>query len=165
MNPWAILAALVAAILSAGAGFHFGDVYGTNAEKVKNHSAEIKRKDTTIDTLTKTEKTNEALIAKYAADAKQETQNHEKELAAVRARAAADAGKRVPVDRAKFCAGHTAGTAQAPAPGSDGQAAEAAAFLPEPFAGNLRQLAIEADEVNADLRNMIRRADNAHCFQ
>jgi hypothetical protein len=165
MNPYAIIGALVAAILIGVGGFHLGNTYGTNAEKAKDQGAEIARKDETIVTLTKANKDNQELAKKQADDAKQENKNHEKELADVRARAIADAGKRVPIDRAKFCSGHSAGPAETSAPGSDGQATEAAAFLPEPLTGNLRQLAAEADEVNADLRSMIQRADKAGCFQ
>jgi hypothetical protein len=164
MNPWAIVGALVAAILIGAGGFHFGDVYGTNAEKVKNQSAEIVRKDTTINTLTKADKDNKALAEKQAADAKRESQKHENELADVRARAIADAGKRVPIDRAKFCSGDAPGTPKTGTPGGDGQTDAGAAFLPDALTGDLRRLAADADEVAADLRTLKARVDDAKCF-
>jgi len=145
--------------------YHAGNRNGTNAEKVANQTAEISRKDTAIATLQSTIKGNEAKAKQDAADAKEEGKNHEKELAAVRAERDAALRRRVPIDSAKFCPSHAAGAAEAPASGNDGQDDTGAAFLPEPFASDLRQLAADADEVTADLRTLKARIEKAGCFQ
>jgi hypothetical protein len=160
----AVIILLLALAGVGAAGFHYGDVYGTNAEKVKTQAADISRKDTTIKTLQGAAEANRKLAAKQAADAKQETENHEKELAAIRARAAADAARRVRIDPAKFCPGHATGEAEATPAGGDGQADAGTAFLPEPFVRDLRQLAADADEVTADLRTLKARVEKAGCF-
>lgn len=160
----AIIIVLLALAGVGAASFHYGDVYGTNAEKVKTQSAEINRKDATINALQEAAETNRKLAAKQAADAKLETENHEKELAAIRARAAADAARRVPIDPAKFCPGHGATPDKAAPAGSDGQADAGTAFLPEQFTSDLRQAAALADEVTADLRTLKARVEAAGCF-
>jgi len=146
------------------AGFHYGDTYGTNAERVKTQAADISRQNTTIKTLQAAAAANEAKAMADAAAAQQENLNHEKEIADIRARAAADAARRVRIDPAKFCPGHPASAAEAAPAGSDGQADARAAFLPEPFTGDLRQLAADADEVTADLRTLKARVEAARCF-
>lgn len=159
-----IIVLLLALVGSHWYAYNAGNRNGTNAEKVKTQAEDIARQNTTIKTLQDVARANEAKAKADAAAAQLENQNHEKELAAIRARAAADAARRVRIDPTKFCAGHTASTAQAASTGSDGQADPGATFLPEPFAGNLRQLAADADEVTADLRTLKARVEKAGCF-
>lgn len=160
----ALLIGVVMLVSAAGVGFHYGDTYGTNAEKVKDQKAEISRKDAAITTLQDAARDNQKLADKQAEDNKLENQKHEKELSDVRARLAADASRSVPIDAEKFCRRHAPAAAQTAAPGGDGQADAGAAFLPELFAGNLRRLAARADETAADLRDLKARVESAGCF-
>lgn len=160
----AALALLLALIGSHWYAYNAGNRNGTNAEKVKTQTADIARQNTTIKTLTEAATANEAKAKADAEAARLENLNHEKELVAIRARAAADAARRVRIDPAKFCPGHAAATDKATAPGSDGQADAGAAFLPDVFTGNLRRLEARADEVAADLRTLKARVEKAGCF-
>lgn len=155
---------LLALIGSHWYAYNAGNRNGTNAEKVKTQAADISRQNTTIQALQDAAKANADKAKADALAAKQEAQNHEKELAAIRARAAADAARRVRIDPDKFCPGRAAATIKAATAGGDGQADTGAAFLPEPFAGDLRQLAARADEVTADLRTLKARVEQAGCF-
>lgn len=163
-----LAAALVLVLALIGThwyAYHAGDRNGTNAERVQNQAAEIGRKDTTIKMLQDAAEDNRKLAEQQATDAKQENQNREKELAAVRAERDAAMRRRVPIDPAKFCPGHAAAGTEATPAGSDGQADAGAAFLPESLVRDLRELAADADEVTADLRTLKARVEKAGCFQ
>lgn len=144
--------------------YNAGNRNGSNAAKVELQAETIGRKDAEISILAQANIENEAKALGFAFAAKQASKDHEKELRDVRATAMRDADKRVRIDRAAFCGEDSVGT-QGGQAGSDGQGNAGAAFLPEPFARNLRQLAAYADEVVADLRYLVRRADEAGCFR
>ena len=158
----AVIALLLTSIGLGTGGFVVGNKYGTNAEKVKNHNAAIASRDLVISLLGTRVYDNEQLALAQATAANLESQRHADELETVRARAVADAGKRVPIDRAKFCGSRSTAVPQAAAPGSTEQENTAPAFLPESFASDLRQLAVDADEIAADLRTVKKRTEG--CF-
>lgn len=158
----AALAILIALIGSHWYAYRAGDRNGSNAVKVSTQAQAIHDQASVIAKLTAVAKENEAQAKAQAAAAQQENANYEKELAQVRAALSAARSSRVRIDPAQFCAGRTAGPAEATPAGSDGQADAGAAFLYQPFADNLRQLAADADEVTADLRTL--KAQAADCF-
>lgn len=150
-----LTAALCAVLLLIGShwyAYKSGDRNGANAVLVGALQASNA-------VLTKRADENAASAKQFAIDAQKATKDHAQEIATIRAAARRDAGKRVPI-RASFC--RPAGESQAAAPGSAGQDDAATAFLPDAFAGDLRQLAADADEVTADLRTLKERA--AACF-
>lgn len=154
-----LMAALVFIIGLIGShwyAYQAGNRNGTNA-------ALVKTQDKTIDALNQRNTENAAIILKQAEDAKKASKDHEDELQAARATAARNAGKRVPIDRDRFC--RPTGTPESATPGSDEKATVASAFLPDEFTGRLRQLAVQADETLADLRYLVKRSDEAGCFQ
>ncbi len=144
--------------------YNAGNRNGANSVKVEAQSETISRLDTEISTLAQANIENEARALGLAFAAKQASKDHEKELRDVRATAERDADKRVQIDRAAFCGEDTDGAESSQAR-SDGQGTAGAAFLPEQFARNLRRLMAKADEVVADLRHLVRRADEAGCFR
>lgn len=161
-----LVAALVFVLLQVAYGWYCyqaGNRNGANAVKVESQAETIGRKDAEISTLEQSIIEHEAKAFGLAFAAKQASKDHEKELRDVRAAAVRDADKRVRIDRAAFCGEDGTGT-QGSQTGSDGQGNSGAAFLPEPFARNLRQLVAYADEVTADLRHLVRRVDEAACF-
>lgn len=105
---------------------------------------------------------NDNLLIQMAANAKKATIDHANEIDAIRRTAASNAGKRVPI-RADFC--QATGKAESTASGSDGQGSAATAFLPDEFTDSLRQAAALADEITADMRTLVRRTNEAGCFQ
>lgn len=122
-----------------------------------------------VGTLTTSNKALTKRIAENAAEKKVLTDNaqkaskdHATEIDAVKRTAIANAGKRVPIDPG-FC--RPSGQAESTAPGSNGQDVAGAAFLPIEFTDSLRQAAALADEITADMRTLVRRADEAGCFQ
>lgn len=132
-----------------------GNENGTNAVLVGTLTATNKA-------LVERNKENSALTAKYADLAQKASDDHAKEIDAVKRTAIANAGKRVQIDPG-FC--RPSGQAETTASGSDGQDLAGAAFLPEFFTSELRQAAAKADEITADMRTLVRRTDEAGCFQ
>jgi hypothetical protein len=155
LDPKFWLAIVIWTAAVGGAAYFAGNTTGKNSVMVDTLTAENKA-------LKNRAKENQELTEKYAQLAQKASDDHAKELETIRATAKRDAGKRVPIS-AGFC--RPAGTTESAAPGSDGQTDAGAAFLPEQFAGDLRQLAAYADEVTADLRTLKRRAEEAGCFQ
>jgi hypothetical protein len=154
----AVIAAAIAAAVVGVAWWIHHTIWTSGYEAAKQEQIVAERL-----ALKKREQENVALAAKQAEDTRKANEKHQTELAAVRAAAKRDAGKRVSVS-ADFCRG-IAGPSKGTATGSDGQTDSATAFLPDAFAGDLRQLAITADETLADFRDLIRRVDEAGCFQ
>lgn len=157
------------ALLLALAGSHWyaysvGGTNGSNVVKVEAQVKTIAEKQSEIDALDKTNKENAAIIDGFSASTKKANQDHEKELADVRATGVRNASKRVRIDPNIFCSKVGAGT-EGSQTGSDGQDVAEALFLPEPFASELQQIAIDADGIAADLRHLVRRTDEAGCFQ
>lgn len=157
MNPYAIIGGLLITIALC---FSSAQV-GRTLER-----AEWQKKEIAAEQATKKE--IDRLIAKAERDvqffAKQkriDDENHQTELAAVKARRVADAGKRVPISP-YFCAADPA--REASSTGSTYQEVATTKFLPDAFAGDLRQLAADADEVVADLRYLVEQTKNAGCF-
>jgi hypothetical protein len=162
-----LAAALVTVLLLVSSHWYVynaGNRNGSNAVKVESQADTISRLDAEISILAQANIENEAKVLGFAFAAKQASKDHEKELRDVRATAERDADKRVRIDRAAFCGEDTVG-AEGSQAGSDGQGTAGATFLPEQFTRNLRRLMAKADEVTADLRHMVRRADEAGCFQ
>ncbi|CAL62398.1 Hypothetical protein; putative exported protein [Herminiimonas arsenicoxydans] len=153
-----LTAALVLVLLLVGSHWYVynaGNRNGTNA--------------VLVGTLTATNKALTDRIASNSAErkvlddkAKKASQDHAKEIEDVKRTAIANAGKRVPIDPG-FC--RPTGQAESTASGSNGQDLAGAAFLPEFFTIELRQAAAFADEITADMRTLVRRADEAGCFQ
>lgn len=161
-----LAAALVLLLLLVSSGWYVynaGNRNGTNAALVKTQSETISIKDHEISALAQANIENEAKALGYAAAAKEASKDHENELLAVRSAADRSAGQRVQIDPAQFCDQFASG-AESIAAGRDGQAAARSAFLPDWFATELRQAAAKADEVTADLRHLVRRAEEAACF-
>lgn len=155
LNPRFWLAAIIWTAVVAGGAYWKGNASGKNSVMVgvlqsENQALKVRATE------------NQELAEKYAQLAQKASDDHAKELETIRATAKRDAGKRVPIS-ADFC--RPAGAPEGTTPGSAGQADAGAAFLPEQFAGDLRQLAAYADEVTADLRTLKRRVDEAGCFQ
>lgn len=155
LDPKFWLAIAIWTAVVGGVAHYKGNTSGKNSVLVGTLTAENKA-------LKDRAKENQELTEKYAQFAQKASDDHAKELESIRATAKRDAGRRVPI-RADFC--RPAEATESAAPGSDGQADAGAAFLPEQFAGDLRQLAADADEVTADLRTLKRRVDEAGCFQ
>ena len=162
-----LAAALVFVLLQIAYGWYAyqsGNRNGANAVKVESQAETISRKEAELSTLAQANIENEAKALGFAFTAKQASKDHEKELSDVRATARRTAGQRVRIDRAAFC-GDNAGGAKGPEAGSDGQGTAAATFLPVEFTEDLRQDAAKADEIVADMRYLVRRADEAGCFR
>lgn len=135
--------------------YNAGNRNGTNAVKVATMGETIKAMETRISE-------NEAESLRLNEAAQKAGKDHADEIKRVRDTAIANAGKRVPIDP-RIC--QPTGQAESTAPGSDGQEATGTAFLPEFFADELRQAAALADEITADMRTLVRRANEAGCFQ
>ena len=135
--------------------YQSGNRNGTNAVLVGTLQASNKA-------LTDRIESNKSESIKMAEDARKASKDHAAEIKTVRDTAIAHAGKRVPIDPG-FC--RPAGKTESTAPGSDGQVPAAAAFLPVEFTDSLRQAAALADEITADMRTLVKRADEAGCFQ
>lgn len=162
-----LVAALVFVLLQVAYGWYCyqaGNRNGANAVKVESQVETIGRKDAEISALEQSIIEHEAKAFGLAFAAKQASKDHEKEIREVRVAAVRDADKRVRIDRAAFC-GEDAAGAEGSQAGSDGQGTAGAAFLPEQFTRSLRRLMAYADEVTADLRHLVRRTDEAGCFQ
>lgn len=160
----AVLVTVLLLVSSHWYVYNAGNRNGANAVKVEAQSETISRLDAEISTLAQANIENEAKALGLAFAAKQASKDHEKELRDVRAIAMRDADKRVRIDRTAFCSEQSGGTEGSQA-GSDGQGTTEAAFLPDSLTRNLRRLMAEADEVVADLRYLVRRADEANCFR
>jgi hypothetical protein len=153
----AIALALILALLGSYWGvYEAGNKYGQNAVNVAVQAETIQRLSVRVSE-------NSALADTYRVNAELESTNHEKELADVRATAAHNAGKRVPVDATKFCG--IAGTTQATKAGSPEQTNPRTGYLPESFTGDLRQLATDADSIIADYRTLRARVESSNCFK
>lgn len=155
LDPRLWLAFVLWTAVVSGYSYYRGDIGGRNSVMVESLMK-------TNQALTKRISDNEIEKKQQAEKAKKASEDHAKELKAIRDAAKRDAGKRVPIS-ADFC--KPAGSSESATPGSDGQGNTGTAFLPEQFAGDLRQLTAYADEVTADLRTLKRRADEAGCFQ
>lgn len=155
LDPRLWLALIIWTLLVFGGGYWKGDSFGKNSVLVETLTA-------SNEAITKRSKENAELTQRYADYAQKASDEHAKELDTIKRTAAGNTGKRVPIS-ADFC--RPAGTTESATTGSDGQGNAAATFLPEHFAGDLRQLVEQADEVTADLRTIIRRANEAGCFQ
>ena len=155
LDPRLWLAFVIWTTLVAGGAYWKGNSSGKNSVLVGTLTASSKA-------ITERSKENAELAQKYADYAQKASDDHAKELDDIKRAAAGNAGKRVPIS-ADFC--RPAGAPESATPGSVGQADTGTSFLPEKFAGDLRQLAARADEVTADLRTLKRRAEEAGCFQ
>lgn len=159
MNPYAIVTALVIAIGLSLGGVQVGkklerQVWQDRELKITRlHGAEL-----------------DALIAKvederkgFATKTRKASEDHEKEIADINELYRAALDRRV---RVAFCR-PTVGSPPSQSPGAGGvqQAAAPAQFLPDAFASDLRQLARDADEQVADLRQVIATAKAAKCFE
>lgn len=140
--------------LIAGGAYWKGNSSGKNSVLVGTLSA-------TNTALTKRNKENAELAKKYADYAQKASDEHAKELDAIKRAAAGNANKWVPIS-ADFC--RPAGTTESTSPGSNGQGNSTTDFLPEQFTSDLRQLVEQADEVSADLRSLKRRINESACF-
>lgn len=149
------LGLIILLIASHWYAYDSGNENGTNAVLVGTLAATNKA-------LVKRNTENFALTVKYAELAQKASDDHAKEIEDVKRTAIANAGKRVQIDP-RFC--RPSGQTESTASGSDGQGTAAAAFLPEYFTSALRQLEAKADEIVADMRYLVRRADEAKCFQ
>lgn len=151
------IAGLVLMVGLAGShlvAYQAGNTHGVNALRVSQQTETIRRLNERVTA-------NSALADQYRQQAERENQNHEQELADIRAAAARSAGRRVYIDPAKVCG--IAQSTEATTPGSPGSADSGAAVLSDAFAGDLRQLAADADEVTAAYRTLRVRA--AACFE
>lgn len=155
LDPRLWLAFIIWTGLIAGGAYWKGNSSGKNSVLIGTLTATNKA-------ITKRSNENAELAQKYADYAQKASDEHAKELDAIKRAAASNAGKRVPIS-ADFC--RPAGAPESATTGSDGQGNAATAFLPDRFASDLRQLVEKADEVTADLRTLKRRADEAGCFQ
>lgn len=151
----AALALTMLLISSHWYAYQSGNRNGTNAVLVGTLQASNKA-------LTDRIESNKSESIKMAEDARKASKDHAAEIKTVRDTAIAHAGKRVPIDP-NIC--RPAGTPESVAPRSDGQETATAAFLPIEFTDSLRQAAALADEITADMRTLVRRADEAGCFQ
>lgn len=134
--------------------YQTGNSRGKNAVLVATQTETIRKLQERVSA-------NAALADGYRIQAEQENRKHEQELADVRALAKRNAGKRVPIVAAQFCG--PAASAEASTAGGTGSTDPGTAFLPEPFAADLRQLAAYADEITAAYRTLRERA--AACFE
>lgn len=155
LDPRLWLAFVLWTAAVSGYSYYRGDIGGRNSVMVESLTK-------TNQALTKRISDNEIEKKQQADKAKKASEDHAKELKVIRDAAKRDAGKRVPIST-DFC--RPSGTSESATPGSDGQGNASAAFLPEQFTSDLRQLAAYADEVTADLRTLKRRTDEASCFQ
>jgi len=160
----AVLIAVLTLIGSHWYAYRAGDRNGTNATLVQTQAEENARQANVIAALDAANAQAQARVQQLARDAEKASRDYETEKRAIRAAAERAAGQRVRINAAAFC--HpAAGAAESAAPGSNEQAGTGAAFLPESFANDLRRLAADADEVTADLRHLVRRVDEAGCFE
>lgn len=161
MNPYAIIAGLVVSI-----GLTLGGVQvGRKLERTAWQAKEIRTMADNAAARNKLIADNEALRQKYAADMKVASENHAKEIDAINVRHAADLSKRVRVP-ASFCTQRSTDPAgQGASAGSTEQDPAAGQFLPDAFASDLRQLAADADEQVADLRQLVAATKSAGCFE
>lgn len=164
ISPWTLLIVGIILVLSHLYAYESGNTNGANAVKVKEQGREIARQSGVIENIEKDLAQADSERKRLADAAKQSEKDHANEIKDVRNFERAAATKRVRIDKNLFC-GTTSGDAEGTTPVSDGQADAGTAFLPEPFATNLRQLTAQADEVSADLRSIKRQADEAQCFQ
>lgn len=155
LNPKFWLAIALWTVAIGGSFYLYGNAAGKNSVLVGTLTATNKA-------LAKRNTENSALTVKYAALAQKASDDHAKEIDSVKRTASASSGKRVPIDP-RICG--TTGKTESTASGSDGQDVAGAAFLPEFFTSELRQAAAKADEITADMRTLVRRADEAGCFQ
>ncbi|MBF8177647.1 hypothetical protein [Herminiimonas contaminans] len=148
--------AIVLWTVAIGGGFYlYGNAAGKNSVLVGTLTATNKA-------LTDRIKENTIVADRLNNEAKKASEDHAKELEAVKRTANANAGKRVPIDPG-FC--RPTRKAESAETGSDGQDTAAATFLPEFFTSELRQAAAKADEITADMRTLVRRTNEAGCFQ
>jgi len=152
---YAALGLILLLVASHWYAYQSGNRNGTNAVLVGTLTA-------TNGALTKRISENDAESLRLNEAAKKASKDHANEIEAVKRTAAAHAGKRVQIDP-RIC--RPAGQTEITAAGSDGQVPAAAAFLPEFFTSDLRQIAAWADEITADMRSLVRRANEAECFQ
>lgn len=161
MNPYAIIAGLVVSI-----GLTLGGVQvGRKLERSAWQAKEIQTLAANAEARNKLIATNEALRQKYAADMRVASEAHSQEIDAINTRHAADLSKRVRVP-ASFCTSRaTDPKGQGASAGSAEQDPAADQFLPDAFASDLRQLAADADEQVADLRQLVTATRSAGCFE
>lgn len=152
----AILILLLAAILA-------GLLYGKHEYRAGYKAAEVAHAAASKEALEKRLQENATIATHYAQQAQKANLDHAQELEAVRAAARSTAAQRVPVS-ADFCRS-LAGAPESAEAGSDGQADSGTTYLPDAFAGDLRQLAADADETLADLRHLVRRVEEGGCFE
>ncbi len=160
MNPYTIIAGLLLAVGLFGAGVHTGKKLERSGWQAK----EIATKEATAVEHARLLAANETLRDKFTLDMKKASTDHENEIAANNVRLRADSNKRVPVSAA-FCKSTAGKASEGTSAGSTQQADTGAGHLPDTFARDLRQLASDADQVTADLRQMITAAKAAGCFQ
>ena len=151
MSPYAALGALMAVVALCVSSAQVGRTMERSAWQAKE-----------IDSTNRLVHEAETQRAAFAQLQKANDEKHEAELRNVHARWRADAGKRVPIG-AEFCMPASA-SSQTTGPGGTGQAPSPAQFLPESFAGDLRQLAADADAVIADARATAEAAKDAGVF-
>lgn len=85
MNPWAIAGALAAAILIGGAGFYFGDEYGTNSVQVKWNADKVARANAEKAAVLARVSENQQIFRQQEITNHNITKAHDEELAKVRA--------------------------------------------------------------------------------
>lgn len=142
--------------VAVGAGcYWYGNTTGANSVLVNTLKA-------SNEALNKRIADNKIEADRLNEQAKEASRDHAKELKDIKRTAAANAGKRVRIDPS-ICG--STGQAEGATSGGNGQGTSGAAFLPEQFTNELRQLGAKADEVTADMRTLVRRADEAGCFQ
>ena len=155
LNPKFWLAIVLWTVAIGGGFYLYGNAVGKNSVLVGTLKATNKA-------LTDRIAENAIEADRLNKDAKKASEDHANELEAVKRTAIANAGKRVPIDP-RIC--QPARQAESTAPGSNGQEAAGTAFLPEQFTSDLRQAAALADEITANMRTLVRRANEAGCFQ
>lgn len=160
MNPYVIIAGILVVL-----GLCFGSLKtGEKLERATWQAAEIKAAAAAKADHDKLVQANEDQRTAFDTQTKKASEDHAKETAAVTAKFHADAGKRV---RVSFCDAATVPTnnpSQGSGTGSPSQATPPAQFLPDTFAGALRQLAADADSQVADLRQLVTASKDAKCF-
>jgi hypothetical protein len=159
INPYAIIGALLVLIGTAFGGMHIGKTMEREvwlAKEKKTTELVLAERDRLI-------AKNESDRQAYIKQAKQASDDHEKELEAINTEHAAVVAVRVRVPstflRPANPAGKDAGA------GTVGPDTAGAQFLPEAFTGTLRQLAADADKAVADLRQLETAAKAAKCFE
>jgi hypothetical protein len=149
MNPWAIVGALVAAILIGGAGFRFGDSYGTNAVQAKWDADKAVRataeKAAVLDRVAQ----NQQVFRQQEITNQNITKAHDEELAKVRADLSHASRMRI---GSALCSG-PAGSPQTASAGSGNAADTAGRVLSAEMDGAVKSLILEMEQVAATGRS------------